>query len=58
MRSTADSVRALPADGRIFVSATYLNDRFWLRPSPDIFRTQVQHIDEFLEILRDFLAEF
>ena len=50
-------IRALHADGRIFVSATYLNDRFWLRPSPGIFRTHAEHIDEFLEILKGFLAE-
>ncbi len=49
--------RALHADGRIFVSATYLNDRFWLRPSPGIFRTHAEHIDEFLDILKDFIAD-
>ena len=50
-------VAALHADGRIFVTATYLNDRFWLRPSIGIFRTHVEHLDEFLEILKDFIAE-
>ena len=39
------------------MTATYLNDRFWLSPSSDIFRTHVEHIDEFLEILKDFIAE-
>lgn len=48
---------ALHADGRIFVTATYLNDRFWLRPSPGIFRTHAEHIDELLTILKDFIAE-
>ena len=37
------------------MSATY--ERFWLRPSPGIFRAHVEHIDEFLEILRAFLAD-
>ena len=50
-------VAALHADGRIFVTATYLNDRFWLRPSIGIFRTHVEHLDEFLEILKDLIAE-
>lgn len=49
--------RALHADGRIFVSATYLNERFWLRPSPGIFRTHAEHIDEFLDLLKDFLSD-
>ena len=50
-------VASLHANSRIFVTATYLNDRFWLRPSPGIFRTHAEHIDEFLEILKDFIAE-
>ena len=50
-------IAALHADGRIFVTATYLNDRFWLRPSIGIFRTHVEHLDEFLEILKDFIAD-
>ena len=48
---------ALQTDGRIFVTATYLHDRFWLRPSIDIFRTHVEHLDEFLEILKDLIAD-
>ncbi len=50
-------VAALHADGRIFVTATYLNERFWLRPSIGIFRTHIEHLDEFLEILKGFIAE-
>ena len=50
-------IRALHADGRIFVSATYLDDGYWLRPSPGIFRTHVEEIEEFLEILKDFIAD-
>jgi glutamate/tyrosine decarboxylase-like PLP-dependent enzyme len=50
-------IAALHADGRIFVTATYLDGRYWLRPSPGIFRTHAEHIDEFLEILKDFLAD-
>lgn len=46
----------LHADGRIFVTATYLNDRFWLRPSMGIFRTHAEHLDEFLEILKTLMA--
>ena len=49
-------MKALYADGRIFVTATCLSERFWLRPSPGIFRTHVEHIDEFLEIMKDFIA--
>ena len=49
--------QALHGDGRIFVTATYLNDRFWLRPSIGIFRTHAEHLDEFLEILKDFIAD-
>ena len=49
-------ITALHADGRIFVSATYLNDRYWIRPSPGIFRTHAEHMDEFLEILKDLIA--
>ena len=49
--------QALHGDGRIFVTATYLNDRFWLRPSIDIFRTHAEHLDEILEILKDFIAD-
>ena len=33
------------------MTATYLNDRFWLSPSSGIFRTHAEHIDEFLEDL-------
>ena len=50
-------IRALHDDGRIFVTATYLNGRYWLRPSPGIFRTHIEHIDEFLAILKDFIAD-
>ena len=50
-------IRALHADGRIFVSATYLNDRYWIRPSPGIFRTHAEHIDEFLDILKTLIAD-
>ena len=39
------------------MTATYLNDRFWLRPSPGIFRKHVEHIDESLDILKDLIAE-
>ena len=50
-------IAALHADGRIFVTATYLDDQYWIRPSPGIFRTHVEHIDEFLEILKDFITD-
>ena len=50
-------LKALHADGRIFVTATYLNGSFWLRPSMGIFRTHAEHLDEFLEMLKDLLAD-
>ena len=42
-------------DGRIFVTATCLDDRFWLRPSLGVFRTHAEHLDEFLDILRGLI---
>lgn len=45
------------ADGRIFFTATVLEDRFWMRPSLGIFRTHLRHVDEFLTLLRQFLDE-
>ena len=50
-------IQALHSDGRIFVTATYLDGQYWLRPSPGIVRTHIEHIDEFLEILKDFIAD-
>ena len=50
-------LRALHTDGRIFATATYLNGQFWLRPSIGIFRTHAEHLDEFLEILKGFIAD-
>ncbi len=45
------------ADGRIFITATWLHGRFWLRPSIGIFRTHAEHLDEFLEILRALIGD-
>ncbi len=45
------------ADGRIFVTATLLGGRFWLRPSVNIYRTHAEHVDEFLEVLRTLIAD-
>ena len=50
-------MKALHADGRIVVTATYLSDRLWLRASPGIFQTHVEHIDKFLDILKDLIAD-
>ena len=44
-------LKASHADGRIFLTATYLNGRFWIRPSVSIFRTHAEHVDELLEML-------
>ncbi len=48
-------LRRFHDDGRIFFTATYLDDRFWMRPSIGIFRTHASHIDEMLDLLRRFL---
>ena len=60
-RNGMDRPRAdeLHADGRIFVSATYLGERRSVsgsapsrRGGPGIFRTHAEHIDEFLRAVR------
>ena len=46
---------AIHADGRIFVTATILEERFWIRPCIGIFRTHAEHVDEFLSVLRELM---
>lgn len=46
---------AIHADGRIFVTATILEERFWIRPCIGIFRTHAEHVEEFLSVLREMM---
>lgn len=49
-------LEAIHADGRLFVTATILEDRFWIRPCILIFRTHAEHLDEFLAILEELIG--
>ncbi len=50
-------LEAIQGDGRIFISATVIDGVFWQRPSLGIFRTHVEHVDEFLAILVEKMDE-
>ena len=46
----------LQRDGRIFVSSTNIKGAFWIRIAILSFRTHLQHIDLFLEMLKEGVA--
>ena len=48
----ASLVKAIQEDGRIFVSSTTINDEFWIRTAIVCFRTHIETIDLYLEILQ------
>ncbi len=44
-------------DGRIFISSTTIDDKFWLRAAIVSFRTHLQTIDLFLSILKSEISK-
>lgn len=50
-------VQHLQKDGRIFVSSTNLKGIYWIRIAILSFRTHLNHIDLYLEILREAILE-
>lgn len=50
-------IRAIHRDGRIFISSTVLDGRFTLRFAVGAFRTHLDTVDEFLEILQTLVHE-
>ncbi|MEE9372374.1 MAG: pyridoxal-dependent decarboxylase [Saprospiraceae bacterium] len=46
-------VNTIKSDGRIFVSSTTINDIFWIRIAIVNFRTHKEHIDKYLNLLKD-----
>ena len=49
----AKLVKAIKADGRIFVSSTTIDGIYWIRIAIVNFRTHKRHIDKYLHFLRD-----
>lgn len=50
-RATLDLQDAIHADGHVFVTGSWLNDHFWLRPCIEVFRTHAEHIDALIDTL-------
>lgn len=50
-RATLDLQDAIHADGHVFVTGSWLNDHFWLRPCVEVFRTHATHIDALIDTL-------
>lgn len=51
-----DLVKAIHADGRIFISSTTLNEQVYLRAAIVSFRTHINHIDLLIKILEDKIS--
>lgn len=51
-RATLELHDAIHADGHVFVTGSWLNQRFWLRPCIEVFRTHAEHVDALVETLR------
>jgi hypothetical protein len=49
-------LKAVNQDGRVFITSTQLNGRFWLRVAVLCAATHREQIDLALQILRDKLA--
>lgn len=50
-------VEFIQKDGRCFVSSTTIDGEFWLRLAVLVFRSHLEHIDLFLEILKEGIEE-
>ena len=50
-------LRRIHADGRVFVSSTTLDGRFWLRLAALSFRTHLDTVDRYLSILAEGIEE-
>ena len=42
---------AIHADGHVFVTGSWLNGHFWLRPCIEVFRTHASHVDALVDTL-------
>jgi glutamate/tyrosine decarboxylase-like PLP-dependent enzyme len=50
-------VKAIKADGRLFVSSTTIDGVFWIRIAVVNFRTHLEHIDRYLDVLKELVDE-
>ncbi|MCB0684828.1 MAG: hypothetical protein KDC32_28500, partial [Saprospiraceae bacterium] len=50
-------VARVQRDGRVFVSSTLIQGRFWIRLAVLSFRTHLEHIDWLLEVLEAGVRE-
>ncbi len=50
-RATQDLHDSLRSDGHVFVSGSWLNGHFWLRPCIEVFRTHIEHVDALVDSL-------
>jgi hypothetical protein len=55
-RATLALHDAIHADGHVFVTGSWLNDHFWLRPCIEVFRTHADHVDALVNTLRRLTA--
>lgn len=50
-------VKAIHEDGRVFLSSTIVNERFYIRLAVLSFRTHLEQIDQTIAILKEKIAE-
>lgn len=56
-RATLALQDAIHADGQVFVTGSWLNGHFWLRPCIEVFRTHADHVDALVDTLRRLTAD-
>ena len=50
-RATLALLEAFHTDGHVFVTGSWLNGHFWLRPCIEVFRTHADHVDALVDTL-------